>query len=522
MTSKSQIFNRKALCGNLACAFETGTVASGTGILLYKSTRNKLIAFVCTVILIAGMKQSSMAAESPKLFAATSGEEVVTWRAAFGTLATNNAFAVKVGGMDIDVIEIPKPTYHLVGNDAHPYYAAFFDADHEVTVKITSPVNMSRTRILPLRKCIAPYVENDHAISFRAKPPFTVVIEPSGRHRALVIAANTLERDAPRPDDPNVIYFGAGRHRCDKPIMIGSGQTLYLAPGAYVEGCVVGDGNNMTIRGRGILSGLPWSWLKGPNKYMCGLKGKNIVVRDVTLMSSWTWMLVFNDSEDVLVDNIKLLNGRVLNDDGIDICSSRHVVIRNSFIRAQDDCIAPKYWCEDLVVENCVLWTDVANIIRIGYECTGRGHPFSNHRYCGIDVLHQAIHNDKSPDDYWINNAISIQPSNDALCEDMIFEDFAFDTAQVQDLFLTLRTSVCRFGKKPIKQGGHARNIKFRNIRFPESRPLGSYGIWLHSVDSDHIVEDIVFEDFKGVQEFHVPVGMRGVVRNVKGLSSVK
>ena len=73
------------------------------------------------------------------------------------------------------------------------------------------------------------------------------------------------------------------------------------------------------IRGRGILSGLPWQWGKGPAGWMCGLQGKHITVKDVTLMSSWTWMLVFNEAEDVLVDNIKLLNGRTLNDDGIDM-----------------------------------------------------------------------------------------------------------------------------------------------------------------------------------------------------------
>ena len=275
--------------------------------------------------------------------------EVVTWPAAPGTAATNGAFTVKVNGRPVDVIEIPKPTHCLKDADAHPYYAAFFDADEEVDVEVVGAADMRRTRM----------------VGFRAKPPFNVAVEPSGRHGALVIAANVPERDAPKKDDPNVVYFGPGRHRRDKAITLGSGQTLYLAPGAYVEGWVKASGTNMTIRGRGILSGLPWQWGKGPVGWMVAAQGRDIVVKDVTLMSSWTWMLVFNEAENVLVDNIKLFNGRTLNDDGIDICRSRHVAIRNSFIRSQDDCIAPKYWCEDLTVENCALWTDVANIIRV-------------------------------------------------------------------------------------------------------------------------------------------------------------
>ena len=338
------------------------------------------------------VKSLAMGAVVICLVAAAYGE-IVTWPAAPGTAATNGAFTVKVNGRDVDVIEIPKPTHCLVGDDAQPYYAAFFDADEEVTVEVTGAANMRRTRILPTRRGIAPQVKGDHTTTFRAKPPFTVAVEPSGRHKALVIAANVPEKDVPRPDDPNVVYFGPGRHRRDKAIKLSSGQTLYLAPGAYVEGWVVGKGDNMTIRGRGILSGLPWQWGKGPVGWMCGLQGKHITVKDVTLMSSWTWMLVFNEAEDVLVDNIKLLNGRTLNDDGIDICRSRRVTIRNSFVRAQDDCIAPKHWCEDLTVENCALWTDVANIIRVGYESLGREYPFRNHVYRHIDVLHQAIHN---------------------------------------------------------------------------------------------------------------------------------
>jgi hypothetical protein len=37
-------------------------------------------------------------------------------------------------------------------------------------------------------------------------------------------------------------------------------------------------------------------------------------------------------------------------------------------------------------------------------------------------------------------------------------------------------------------------------------------------VDPEHIVEDITFENLDGQDEFHVPVGVRGVVKNIKGL----
>ena len=43
----------------------------------------------------------------------------------------------------------------------------------------------------------------------------------------------------------------------------------------------------------------------------------------------------------------------------------------------------------------------------------------------------------------------------------------------------------------------------------------GALGIWLQSVDPGHIIEDVTFE---GMRNFDVPVGMRGTVRNIRGL----
>ena len=111
--------------------------------------------------------------------AAAAYGEIVTWPAAPGTADTNGVFTVKVNGRDVDVIEIPKPTHCLVGDNAQPYYAAFFDADEEVTVEVTGAAKMRRTRILPLRRGITPQAKGDNATTFRAKPPFTVAVEPS-------------------------------------------------------------------------------------------------------------------------------------------------------------------------------------------------------------------------------------------------------------------------------------------------------------------------------------------------------
>ncbi len=70
-------------------------------------------------------------------------------------------------------------------------------------------------------------------------------------------------------------------------------------------------------------------------------------------------------------------------------CSN--VRIRDCFIRTDDDCISPKgkgpndVPIQNLVVSHCVLWTDRANIWRIGYETDAAAT--RNFVFRDIDVL---------------------------------------------------------------------------------------------------------------------------------------
>ena len=56
-------------------------------------------------------------------------------------------------------------------------------------------------------------------------------------------------------NDPNIIYFGPGVYKPDG-IPVKSGQTVYIAGGAVIYGQMIPtELKNITIRGRGIISG---------------------------------------------------------------------------------------------------------------------------------------------------------------------------------------------------------------------------------------------------------------------------
>ncbi|WP_445725635.1 hypothetical protein [Flavobacterium sp.] len=72
----------------------------------------------------------------------------------------------------------------------------------------------------------------------------------------LLIFANPLEKDVPKKDNPNVIYFEAGYHEIGDKYLIPSNKTVYLEGGAYLKGQFFAeDVENVKIKGRGILSG---------------------------------------------------------------------------------------------------------------------------------------------------------------------------------------------------------------------------------------------------------------------------
>ena len=436
-------------------------------------------------------------------------ETIVTWPMV--AVRTCPPYRVNVNGRPVEVMALPTPDHCLSGVDAQPYYVAYFDAANEVEVEISGgPAPMKDVRILPLSKGIKPEVLAKDKMRFRAKPPFTVAVEPQPRHRALVIAANVPEHEVPAADDPHVITVGPGRHRYDQPLIVGSNETLYLAPGAYVEGPVVLEGTNITVCGRGIVSGAAWPHYGGPARVdLFTVKGSDITIRDITLMSPWHWTCVLQNCERVAIDNVKILNGRVLNDDGIDVCQSRDVTIRNCFIRTQDDCVAVKRWCENLLVENCTLWADFACTVRIGFECDGPDRRFRNIVFRNIDILHQPIKKSKQTD-FWANNSIFIEAGNGAWFEDLAFENFRYDGIEPGDLFLGIRTLKVNDEWQKHKEAGHVRNVTVRNVHFP-ALPPDTMSVHLESLDADHIIENVTFENVTGCG----PYSSAGIVKGI-------
>jgi hypothetical protein len=288
-------------------------------------------------------------------------------------------------------------------------------------------------------------------------------------------------------DDEGVIYYGPGLHRPEGGVIeVKSGQTLYLAGGAVVQAALlVQDAENVTIRGRGILCGSSWPHLKGPQRWLVNLRdSRNVTVEGIVLRGSYAWTLVPCNCDQVTIHNVKICGGRVYNDDGINPCNSRHVFVRDCFIRSDDDCLALKglerKWGDvaDIRVERCVLWCDRARVTLLGHE--SRAPHMRDILYRDIDVLH------------YVQKIFLLEPGEEMILENVRFEDWRIH-GEGQKMLAVVRPTVNRYMRT--QSAGHIRDICFQDIEM-YGHP-GQCQIVIEGYDAEHRAEDVSFRNVR-------------------------
>ncbi|MCL4202598.1 MAG: endo-polygalacturonase [Pirellulaceae bacterium] len=417
------------------------------------------------VIAFLGLPGISVAA-TVKVYPAPSGEELST------------DYTVQVEGQDSPVYLAkvapadPQARWKAMDDKANSadYFEhasfTYFDFDGTVRIRIHCREPVRSAKILPTSYGIQPSIEGN-TISMQLDQPRHLTVEINDSWvGALHVFANPPETDAPRPDDPNVIYYGPGIHEVGS-LTVPSGKTVYVAGGAVVRGVIAPDepfrissysglktysptftlkGEKIAFRGRGIVDG---SRCTTHAKNMLVVRGQDIRIEGVILRDSSTWTIPIRQSDRVTVENVKLLGYRA-NSDGIDICNSRDVTVDGCFIRTLDDLIVVKSdkgqgEVRRVVARNCVLWNEVAHALSVGAE------------------LRENV-------------------------EDVLFADC--DVIHDLGREWTLRVYHC--------DSARIRNVRFENIRIEETRRLISLwigkAVWTRDEARGHI-DGVVFQD---------------------------
>lgn len=257
---------------------------------------------------------------------------------------------------------------------------------------------VDKVEIRPLKKNI-PFTVNGNEICFELNCAGQFTVEVNGYHECLAIFADPPFEYDKREND---ICFAAGVHHAGL-IVPKSNSRIIIERGAVVYGAIYAkDCENLEIIGRGILDCSCYRRSNDDNggdgheisdalrklditerdvfysgmfnAYNC----KNLKVEGITFIDSPFWTFIIrNGCENVVIDNIKIIGQWRYNSDGVDICNSSDVVLKNSFVRSFDDCVvvrAPHLdgehgGCHNVLIKNNTLWCDWGKNLEIWSGC---------------------------------------------------------------------------------------------------------------------------------------------------------
>jgi hypothetical protein len=254
---------------------------------------------------------------------------------------------------------------------------AFWDMVGPVKIVVQSRRPVQSVVVRPASLGIRPSVETNR-ISFFLERPGSVVVEVNGAHHALHLFASPPEKDVPAPGAPGVRYFGPGVHRVGQ-INLHSNETVYISGGALVYGSLSANGaSHIRIAGRGILDVSSFPRGEGGGAVRLS-ECSDVTVEGIVMRDPDVWCCSLFGCRNVTIANVKLIGLWRYNADGIDVCNSQDVEVRDCFVRAFDDALVVKGLrdgrelsqqrpVKNIGFRRCVVWCDWGRAMEIGAE----------------------------------------------------------------------------------------------------------------------------------------------------------
>ncbi len=350
--------------------------------------------------------------------------------------------------------DTPLPLYYVRVNNSQAWPpedesrdstgVGYFTLEGKCQIRIEKP-GMTSCIIRPLSAGVTAAC-HDGAASFTLSSSGCYAIEPDGDPKQAIF----LFVSKPEPEEApvgRVIRFEKGIHTSENnayiqnnTVTLSSNTTVILEEGAVVRArFLANQAENIRIIGKGIIDGsqFPRDVNKGqvtvPLEFN---RCRNITLKDFSVLDPAGWCVNWYFCQDSTIDGIKIISSRA-NGDGISLQSCQNIQVRNCFLRTWDDSLVVKNYplwqdrsvegeTRNILFENCVLWTDLAQSMEVGYETVGQ--VLTDVTFRQITVLH----NFHKP-------VMSIHNGNNACIQNILFDTITVEDASV------ISQSLCEF-----------------------------------------------------------------------------
>lgn len=353
------------------------------------------------------------------------------------------------------------------GKEQRVYHTEFFDfvsfleenEKAEVEISVNEP--FQKAVIRPTASQI-PFEEdgNKISISLPAGKRVTLELDDKLESPLYILPGKYVQK----PENATYV-FESGKAYNVGCLQLKSDETVYIEYGAVVSGRIYSRmADRVRILGNGILYGGNWhAWDEnGAEQLIVPVLGEDIEIRGITLLDGGSWHIVPTACKNVLIEDVNVL-GKVITGDGIDIVGSENVVVRNCFVRANDDCISIKAeefqdpsGCADvknILVEDCIFWNaEFGNTLEIGYET--RCDEISDVVFRNCDVVHCQYEGNQS------GGVLTIHNADRAHVHNIVYENIRIEDAQ--EKFIDIKTLDSKYSRD--RERGMINDIFFKNI----------------------------------------------------------
>jgi hypothetical protein len=357
----------------------------------------------------------------------------------------------------------------------------YFDFSGEVEVAITfNKGTIQTSRIRPLSYNIKHTVFGK-TVTFKLLKPANLSIEVNGDvcHN-LQLFANPIDHFIPDLKDENLIYYGPGIHEIPGgKLNVRSGKTVYLAGGAILKAQIlIQNAENVRVLGRGMVDQSIKLGVRIANS-------KKVEINGIFCTQCFT-----GGSEDVTIRNVKAISYYGWGD-GMNVISSKNVLIDGVFNRNSDDCttvygtrLGFTGGSKNVTMQNSTLWADVAHPILIGtHGNTPNPEILEDLSYINIDILdHQ-----EAQVDY--QGCMSINAGDNNLIRNVRFENIRienFRQGQLVNIRVFFNSKYCT------SPGRGVENVLFKDIEYTGKNAEISF---ISGYDEKRKVKNIVFEN---------------------------
>ncbi len=304
----------------------------------------------------------------------------------------------------------------------------------------------------------------------------------------------------------------------DYPDRVAKRRTVMDSHMSMNQSLIFAEGvEQIGIRGRGLID-LRGTHENFPGKQTVGptpgrpfgirvLDCKQVVIQNITLRDAACWMQNYLNCENVLIDGVTVDNHANWNNDGLDIDGCRNVIVRNTYINAEDDALCFKGASlrptENVLVENSAFYS-TCNALKFGTDSQGdfRRVLIRDVKLGGPPKDLRAIRRRPA------SSGISFMSVDGGIVENILVERVTIDRTH-SPLFLCAGDRGRVVPGMPRPAPGYVRRIVFKDIVGSDNASRGSFFTGIE----ERPIQDISLSD--------VRLGVAGGIRQTRDVDDV-